>query len=429
MHPEGKRPANSTGSTISIPTKLLATGVACAAAVLVCGTAATVVVATDVTHRLNRNQQTYPTSSPKPPASSRGSFRDRGATAAALDSLVAPLGPITPLSANDASAIASLSAGSSTRETWAVGGPATQSPRPAPIPDSLSWRRNRPLHRDSLNAGERASLPAAIKDPWLPIFRAWARSPRESALFDYRTDMPGVNDMRDLPRRSFGVWRTLFAENELASLDALWNGRNAEALQHARENVAAARHFAEQPIVIDALLGRIFLHRALFVLEHVARESGERTLADRVRTLNTGSKSLQGASSLRALSVAEADPTAHVAEQWAADTSLHPALRVESLGYITLGGCRNARELMLGFSSERTESMKRAIASIRDIDRGAELGALQEKFLDYAMNLREAPEVHSRNSIFGRSELLSAFAWIVPPGVRARAALCLEQIG
>ncbi|MGV3708516.1 MAG: hypothetical protein ACO1Q7_06715 [Gemmatimonas sp.] len=427
MHQEGKRAAGTTGSSISIPTKLLATAVACAAAVLVCGTAATVVVATDVTHRLNRNQQTYADAAAGRPPKPAGSFRDRGATAVALDSLVAPLGPLTPLSPSDAGAIASLSAGGSTRETWASVSAAGPAKLPAAIPDSLRWRRSRPLHRDSLNAVERAALPAALRDPWLPVFRAWARSPRETALFDYRPGMPGVRDVRDLPPRSFAVWRTLFAENELASLDALWNGHGKQALTHARENVAAARHFAEQPVIIDAMLGRIFLNRALFVLEHVARESGDMALADRVRSLNVGSRSLQGATSMRALWAIEADPNAHAAEAWAADTTLHPALRVGALSYIALGGCRNARELMIGFSGERTRSMRRAVASIHDIERGEELGTLHEKFLEYAMNLRDAPEKDSRRSILGRNELMGAFAWMVPPGVRARASLCLAQ--
>ncbi|MEO7360587.1 MAG: hypothetical protein ABI120_09660 [Gemmatimonadaceae bacterium] len=123
----------------------------------------------------------------------------------------------------------------------------------------------------------------------------------------------------------------------------------------------------------------------------------------------------------------ESDAGSRAAEEFAANRDIHPSLRVKSLSTIALGGCRNLPELVFGFSAKRRDAMARAVANIQDIDRGAELGARQQQFLEYAMKLHEAPPRASPKSIPGRSALLSAFSWIVPPGVQARAALCLEQ--
>ena len=77
--------------------------------------------------------------------------------------------------------------------------------------------------------------------------------------------------------------------------------------------------------------------------------------------------------------------------------------------------------------SQPSNGMLEEPLNIQDIDRGAELGVRAQQFLEYALALREAPVTNSPRTIFGRSFLLNTFSWIVPPGVRARAALCMEQ--
>ncbi len=416
------RPA---GQSISIPTKLLATGVACAVALLVCGTAATVVVAADVTNTLQSPERSKLLARAYRSSSGPGeAFRDIGATARTLDSLLAPLGPPLPA---DSTVLASLFALNSDRSKSDVWNSAPMAALPAPIPDVGHRRLAIPLRADSLAGMDLAEFRAAARDPWLPLFRQWARGPRQPALWGYRPGLPGVSNIRDLPTRSLGPWRVLFAENEFASVLALHDGNSSLALQHARENVAAARHFVEQPIVIDALIGRVLLRRSLTVLASIATSAHDTTTANQARQLHAALQNYPGNFNLKLLLEQESNANSHATEDFVANQLVHPSLRVESLSTIALGGCHNLPELMFGFSEKRREAMHRAVANIRDIDRGAELGAKYQQYLEYALSNRTAPPTELPQSILGRSAILSAFAWIVPPGVRARAALCIEQ--
>lgn len=129
----------------------------------------------------------------------------------------------------------------------------------------------------------------------------------------------------------------------------------------------------------------------------------------------------------RDLANEEASPDSRAAETFAADTTQHPRLRVDALGAIALGGCRNLPEVVFGFSPLRRAAMARAVANLSDIDHGPELGARYVQFLDYAMTLGNAPGAPPPGSVLDRNGLLNALAWIVPPGVRARAFLCVQH--
>jgi len=415
----------SAGPSISIPTKLLATGVACALALVVCGTAATVVVASDVKNKLGTRSRAKLLSGVYRVGTAPGkSFRDKGATAAALDSLVAPLGTPTPVAPKDLASLVALKTDGSRR---AVSESAPGAEVPAAVPDVLHRRMALSLNLDSLRLADLTDFRRDVQDPWLPLFRDWARGSKQPNLWRYPAGVPDVNDARDLPMRSLLPWRVLFAENESASLLALRDGKSRIALERARENVAGARHFADQPIVIDALLGHLFLRRSLQVLAFVAKSAGDSSTAIRANELDLAAKNYAVTFSVKLLVEPESDARSHAAEEFASNRNIHPSLRAESLSTITLGGCRSLPELVFGFSKKRRDAMNRAIVGIRDIERGAELGARQQRFLEYAMKLHAAPLTDSPRTILGRSALLSAFAWIVPPGVRARAALCMEQ--
>ncbi len=420
-NPTGMPPA---GPSISIPTKLLATGVACALVIVVCGTAATVVVASNVTNTLGAVGRTQLISGAhRAGTAPENSFRDTGATAAALDSLVAPLGTPMPVAKELVDSLAGLRADSSTHE---ISQAVTEVAAPAVPPDVLRRRMVLPFSLNGLSLPDLANLRQDAQDPSLPLFRRWARGPKQPNLWRYPTGLPDASDARDFPIRAFLPWRVFFAENESASLLALHDGNSAMALERARENVAGARHFAEQPVVIDALLGQIFLRRSLQVLAFVATSTGETITAMRARQLDSAAKNYAVMFSVKSLAAPESDADSRAAEEFAADRNIHPSLRVQSLAMITLGGCRSLPELVFGFSERRRDAMSRAVANIQDIDRGAELAARQQKFLDHALTLREPSTNNVAQTILGRNVILSAFPWIVPPGVRARAALCLE---
>lgn len=422
MHP--------VGPSISIPTKLLATGVACALAILVCGTAATVVIASNVTTTLGSPSRARSVVPAVGPYGTRGQwFRDTGATALALDSLVAPLGPTVPVDAKVLASLGRLNVGRSKSEVWESmsGNLLLGAVLPGTVAELAHGRISIPLNFDTLRLANWTDERRQALDPWLPLFRQWARGPRQPALWGYRAGLPGVTDARDLPLRSLQAWRVLFAENEFASLLALRDGQPIIAMERARENVAGTRHFLEQPMMIDAQWGRGLLQRSLQVLAFVATSTGDSSIAHRALQLDSTTKNYGGSFNLKLLMEQEIKADSRATEEFAANKSFHPALRVESLSTITSGGCRSLPELVFGFSEKRRGAMMRAVANIRDIERGAELGALQQQFLEYAMKLRAAPLTNSLVTNPGRSALLSAFSWMVPPGVRARAALCLEQ--
>lgn len=406
--------------SISIPTKLLATGVACAVAVVVCSTAATVVVASDVTNKMNRGGRAQGLTAGDA-AGGRAPFRDTGATAQAIDSLLAPLGAPQSI---DLSTVAKLNAFNSAQAPnpiWT----AVPADLPAPVP--VTKYRRTPADAGGMTFEELEVAATATTDPWLPLFRAWARGPRQPALFGYRVGLPGPPDDRALPIRSYGPWRALFAENEYALRSALEAGRHTEAMQHALENVAAARQFIEQPVLIDAMVGRTYLMRSLKLVAVVANRSGDTATANRALRLDVAARSMLNTSGLRALAQESGNPESTAALEFIGNRQHHPALRVDAMRTITMGGCRRLPELVFGFSSARRGALQVAAAGLSDIQRGDELAAREQRVFDYVSSVNSAPDVLPKNSVLEKNVLLNTFAWIVPPGVRGRVALCLGE--
>lgn len=410
------------GSTISIPTKLLATGVACALAVVVCGTAASVVVASEASGKVTRRSDSQRVVAQR--FSPEDSFRDQGATTALLDSLLAPLGVRTKARLLDIATLNALNnQGRFASPVWETS-PVAQSPGALP---TVHQRRAMLKTRvdTTLDSAWRAVAERDTASPWMPVFRRWARSQPLPSLWGYRPGLPGVRDARDLPLRSSMLTGTLFRTNEEAGILALRSGQNAEATERALENISASRHLLEQPVMLDALVGRMWFRRGIALLTLAAGETRDTVTLQQARRLEAAARKFDiGA---RYLTATEADPRSRAAESVVANRQLHPAFRIEAMGPIILGGCRNTHEIVLGFSSSRRASMDRAIASVSDIPRGTELAQQYARFLEYAMSSEHEELEPPRGSILDRNELLKLFSWIVPPGVRRRAGLCLGQ--
>lgn len=413
----------SAGTPISIPTKLLATGVACALALVVCGTAATVIVASDVTNRVGQGSRAGQLAATD--ASASGTFRDVGATAHALDSLLRPLGELKPADPATVALFGAFNNDQGANQVWAR--PPEGTDLPGPVPKAFHARQRIANGLDSLSPAQLAEAAESIREPWLPAFRSWARSSPQPALWGYQDGLPGSADARGLSLRSFGPWRSLFAANEYASLLALRVGKSDEAMQHALENISASRHFIEQPVMIDALVGRMYLQRGLQLAALVARSTGDTATAHRALRLDSAARNFISAANLQFVTQGGADISSHVAEQFIASQTLHPALRVDAMRTITTGGCRHLPEIVFGFSDGRRSALQRASASLSDVNRANELVAREQRYLDHMMALENAPDSLPPTSILERSAVLNAFSWIVPPGVRARAALCLRQ--
>lgn len=422
----GFRPFNSSGmrqagSTISIPTKLLATGVACALAVVVCGTAASVVVASEAS-----SKQKAWSRGARQMVAARGSaqpFRDLGAQAALLDSIVAPLGVAQVASPLDvATLIAFSSAESRQNPVWDVS-PLTPSlgapPRAMGRPGGFKFVF------DSLSPDWIASAAADTANTWMPLFRRLARSKPLPALWGYRNGLPGLEAGDYLPQRSYKLTAALFSANEGGGVLALRAGRFQEAAERARENIAASRHFIEQPNRFDAQIGHHRLRRGVMLLALAAQRSGDSATIHLAARLDSAVKPFDIFP--RFLVDELEDPNSRTANEVIANKTLHPALRISAMSSIVLGGCRNTPEVVLGFSATRHEALNRAVEAVSDIPRGRELAQLHARRLEHMMSKVDAVGDPPRGSVLDRNELLKLFSWIIPPGVRARAKLCLEQ--
>lgn len=404
-----------TGKNVSIPTKLLATGLALAVTVVVCGTAATIVASSQLATK------------PEPLADApnlrqieRTVFRDASESGLLIDSLVAPLGAARSAAPEDVALLTGLFA------TRAAHGSAWDavSPSSFPSPPLAPAIRTLPVRfgLDSLKPSELAAAVADTASPWLPVFRRWARSRPLPPLWGYRAGLPGVTTLSDLPERDFGAMRALFAANDLAALLALRSGHATIAMERARENLSASRHFLEQPLLYDAVIGRHFLHRAAELLALSADAAGDSAVNRQARRLDVAAARFDN-SLTRWLQQEEANPRTSSAVDIAANRNLPPSIRIEAVAPIVTGGCRNTREVVFGFSESRADAVQRAGRALADIPRSGELIALYRRQLDM---IALEPEQHLPAGGKQSVELaaLGALDWIVPPGVRARIALC-----
>lgn len=364
-----------SATNVSIPTKLLATALALASVVVVCGTAATVVVSAGVVAKKPHTNLPVPDWS----RVARTTFRDKGATAALFDSLTAPMGS-----------------------------PGTADPTDLALMVALLERK--------VAIGDTASQ-------WMPVFRRWARSAPLPSLWTFRAGLPGVETLLDLPALGYGDLRALFTINENAARAAFKNGQLQIAAERARENLAASRHFIEQPRMLDALVGRRFARQALTLLTQSAGKAGDTLTVAQARRLEAAAGSYDNAI-VQWSRQEESDPGSTASETIAANTSLPPALRVEALLPIVVGGCRNTRELVFGFSYSRRDALNRAAASLADINRASELAALYVAQFEVFQQEPEALAQRIGMHETGAFAELGSFDWIIPPSVRARIVLC-----
>ena len=220
----------------------------------------------------------------------------------------------------------------------------------------------------------------------------------------------------------------LFVANEGAALLALHAGKPAEAELRALENLAASRHFIEQPQVFDAVLGRLFARRSTTLLSLAASRAGDAATEKQVKRLSELLK-LPGSHSLpQWLLEQESNPNSNAVELIAANHSLAPSIRTESLHAVVIGGCRSTPEIVFGFSGARRVALTKSIDALRDLNRADEIGMGYVRLYD---RLNEDPstvveqlraEMSRVSNTPARAE--GMFDWIVPPGVRARVAFC-----
>jgi hypothetical protein len=411
--------------TTARPTVILATLAAIAIVLAVFATAATVIVASDVTREREQLQQRGAVAT-IPLAEARASLAVSASLRGVVDSLVAPLGPFE---AADSQTVALMvHQWDSSQPLHAVFMRPAAAQRPTDPPRTTSDQIAallRAARGDS--ALDAATLALAVADTgssWLGVWRRFARSAPLPAMWGYRDGLPGVESTFDLPLRRFRGARQLMQLNELAGRLALRAGDHASATQRGLENVAASRHYLDSPIIVDFLVGRSIALDGARLVADAARAAGDTRQLARAEELER--LATNNASSLLALQRAAerdaASPSGTLAMELFDDDKLPFAVRVEILYANVLGGCGHTREVLFGFSPERESRLAALAAKHRD---HPAFGPMLELIPRAARRVREAPTSLLSPDVWPSAGVLDV---LLPESVAARTVLCQQSM-
>ena len=362
--------------------RLTATLATMALLVLSSGTAASVYVAGDAPRRVAGLP-------PSAPFELEG-YRTRDAIRALIDSLVAPLGAPVAL-------------------------------------DDVSYRRVVALAvgRGQVNPFvDTRGVSTGSGEADLELFRRFARAQTLPALWGYRGGGGVSMPVHHVANREVAPLRKLFALNAAAVDSALARGNVQQAMIHARENVAATRHYLDQPIPVDLLVGRNLGIQGARLVQRVALISGEPATVSRAKQLEALLRQSFVSQPLYSRLYRygrDAESTSLLA--LASDRSVHPALRLSTLEGAVNGACLNTREMLFGPAPERRKLLDDLARAVADIPRANELVPNARRSLAYF----EAGSTDSLALAGVPGRLLlprSAMEQVVPEAVRGRVAYC-----
>lgn len=214
------------------------------------------------------------------------------------------------------------------------------------------------------------------------LFRAWARSSPLPPFWGYRAGFAGVDVTQRLPARQLLAFKGLWTAN-VTLADSAWSRGNADsAIVRALETIAGSRHLLQQPLPMDAVIGRMMLVDGARVLQRVSgRDHALHDAADRLvemlrvtRVAPTGAAPAAIAARRGVLS----EDLAAVAR----NRTLLPAHRLQAVERAMVGACLSAREVLLGPTSARRAKVDSLLESMRDIARMDELRAVYQRTLD-----------------------------------------------
>lgn len=407
------------------PTVILATLAAIAIALAVCATAATVIVASDVTRERERVQEHGAVTSVSV-SEARAALSTMPSLRATIEALAAPLAPFAPA---DSLTIALMTVQWDSRPAQhrAVFAPSRAEMHPDVAPaGSMSDANDVVLALRGEKLLDSAQLGRVLSDTasaWLDVWRRFARSAPLPPLWGYRDGLPGVSSSFDLPMRSYNGVRQLYLLNEAVGRLALTRGDARTALLRAQENVAATRHYLDSPILTDFSFGRSIAVQAGRLIADAARALGDSaTLALAVSLEQLAANSSASFVALnRAAERDAASPTGTLAMELFDDEKLPFAVRVEILYAMISGACGHTREVLFGFAPQREQRLAELAAQHRGHPVfGPMLGLMPAA----ARQVRENP-----------TSLLAPTAWptagsldgLLPDAVAARAVLCQQS--
>ena len=399
---------------------------AIAIALAVLATAATVIVASDVTRERERLQEAGIVTA-LGLDEARAQLAGHVSLRALVDTLVAEL---APFEAADQGTIERMTVlwGGARQERAAFAPSASDDSLPAPATDGatlvglLQMLAGEPVDSAARPAAD--ALPRALADtasPWLATWRRFARSTPLPAFWGYREGLPGVTSAFDLPTRNVSGANHLLRLNELAGRVALRDGDVGAARQRGLENLAASRHYLDSPVLLDFVMGRSFALSGARLVGAAARASGDTATLRRVAALEQSAGSALAFTALRRAAERDAaSPDGTLAYELFDDEKLPYAVRVEILYATISGACNHTREVLFGFDAGR-EARLSALAETHRAH--PVMGRALTLVPAAARRVREAPTSLLPDALWPTAGLLDG---LLPERVAARAVLCQQ---
>jgi len=413
--------AVSTTKTTARPSVILATLAAIAIGLAVCATAATVIVASDVTRERERAAVLRDASTPQSLGDARAQLEGLQSMGSLIDSLVASLAPFSDADSVNTALMVHLWTGQ--RNSHPVWERLPKGVLPAGTPVVQNARLNVLASDTTLDSEFLSRSASDTLSPWLAIWRQHARSAPLPPMWGYRDKLPGVASALDLPSRHVSGIRTLVMLNELAGRLALRAGDAASAAERGLENVAASRHYLDSPFMLDFAVGKMMVLRGSRLVAEAAELAGHRDVAMRARELER--LATPGLLAFRVLSREAdrdaADPNSPMAMELFDDEKLPFAVRVEVLYAVVRGACNHTREVIFGFAPERQQQLAALAARHRH---HPVLGPVLGLMPGAAQRLRENPQSVIPAGQFPTS---GTFDFLLPEAMAARAVACQSQ--
>lgn len=289
--------------------------------------------------------------------------------------------------------------------------------QPAIDPETLhrAWRRLPQRLPDSV----RALLSEVASSPPVAVFRRVAWSDKFPVLWYLRPEFPGRADPENLPALSGERVVTVAQANIAAALLAMEAGDRDEASLHVRATVAVGHELLRQPDRRAFRTGWTIVWWGLDGARQIARITHDSGLAGRVEKLQAAMEDLWP--TMAGMHLLVADPNDRRVLEYAADTTLLPAVRWELAKAVGTGFCGNTREVLFGPSPKRHAMLADAGRRMGDMERIDEFITLNRRRLEL---LRTDPSAILRSMGLRTAGPSSVHWWVGRAEVRDRLQFC-----
>ncbi|CAN5917474.1 hypothetical protein BH11GEM2_BH11GEM2_29440 [soil metagenome] len=261
----------------------------------------------------------------------------------------------------------------------------------------------------------------AAQTPWLDVWQRFAASPDYPLMWQYRTGMPGVKGLWNIPVMRPGSNVDFARRNAIMGAYALAKGDVATATRRARENISAGRHLMHSNNLEDDRRGNVIMGLGEAQLGVIARTTRDVALREEATRIHAARLRWRTPPSMFVgLTAMAADPDSREAVHYV--QQLESPAHMASLLHIATGGfCANAREIFFGISPERA-GLVRAVAVATGDPRASELEAI-------ALAGMAAVNSGAADPPSASPGFLTPLAWMGMRGMRARASACLDRRG